>query len=377
MKIMHIIDSGGFYGAEVMLLDLMAGQKKLGLHPLICSMGTPGAGEKEIERQARMRGLEVNTLRIHAGLNPYGIYRILRKARANQVDVLHSHGYKGNILAGCIPKAIRKIPLVCTLHGWTNTRRVSKMALYEWLDRRMLPSKDAVIVVNKLMLNNPRVTAANIPGENLYVVNNGIDPDLHIPDGQDSSDLGRIDDFTREGFIIGAIGRLSFEKGYAYLLEATALLHKEGHKVRLVIAGDGPLKDELRRTMISLGIEDIVLFTGYIANAWRCHRYFDVLAISSLSEGLPITLLEAMRAGTPVISTRVGGIPDVIDEGKTGMLVAPGNAQELRDAIRLIINDPGLSTSLIQQATIKLREHYSSNIMALNYLSIYKKLTCI
>jgi len=376
MKIMHIIDSGGFYGAEAMLLDLMAGQKKLGLHPLLCSIGNPGHPEKEIERQARMRNFDVTAIRFRAGLNPYGMYRIIQIARSNQVNIMHSHGYKGNILGGCIPKSVRKIPLVCTLHGWTNTRPVSKMALYEWLDKRILRYKDAVIAVNKLMLNDTRLKVAKIDPDKLWVVNNGIDPGPLSPNDTSVPDSDLVRDFTREGFIVGAIGRLSKEKGFGYLLEATALLHKAGHNVRLVIAGDGPLKAELQRKAILLGIGNIVLFPGYLANASRYLCYFDTLAISSLTEGLPITLLEAMRAGIPVIATRVGGIPEVIIDNESGILVSPANAHQLCDAINMLINNFEMACSLSKQAKILLKEHYSSNKMAIKYLDIYNKLTC-
>jgi glycosyltransferase involved in cell wall biosynthesis len=376
MKIMHLIDSGGFYGAEVMLLNLMVAQKKLGLEPVLYSMGKPGNGEKEIERRARQQGIEVIVVRMGAGLNPYGTYQILLTAKAKSIDILHSHGYKGNILAGLIPKFVRKLPLICTVHGWTNTSPMSKLALYEWLDRRLQCYKDAVVAVNKLLLEDTRLTTAKISADRLFVVNNGIDPDPEVGNAADTEEHLRIRDFTREGFIIGAIGRLSREKAYAHLLEATALLHNDGHNVRLVLVGDGPLYDELNQKAAALGIADIVLFAGYLANASQFLRYFNVLAISSLSEGLPITLLEAMRARIPVVSTRVGGIADVISDGKSGLLVPPANVQALSSALSRMICEPAIRDTFSRQAGLDLKQHYSSDKMAGNYLDIYKIITC-
>jgi len=376
MKIMHLIDSGGFYGAEVMLLNLMIAQKKLGLEPVLYSMGNPGNGEKEIERRTRQQGIEVIVVRMGAGLNPYGVYLILLTAKTRCIDILHSHGYKGNILAGLIPKFVRKLPLICTVHGWTNTTPMSKLALYEWLDRRLLRYKDAVVAVNKLMLEDTRMATAKISADRLFVINNGIDPDPQDANTADTPEHLRIRDFTREGFIIGAIGRLSTEKAYAHLLEATALLHNDGHNVRLVIAGDGPLSDELNQIAAVLGIADIVLFAGYLANASQFLRYFDVLAISSLSEGLPITLLEAMRARVPVVSTRVGGIADVITDGKSGLLVPPANVQALSSALGRMLCEPAIRDTFSRQAEFDLKQHYSSDQMAGNYLDLYKNMTC-
>ena len=375
MKIMHIIDSGGLYGAEAMLLDLMVGQKKIGLQPFLCSIGTADSGEKEIEREATRRGLELTAPRFRAGLNPHCAVSILRIARTRQIDIIHSHGYKGNILAGIIPRSVRKIPLISTLHGWTNTRAVSKMALYEWLDRRMLRYKDAVVAVNKLMLEDARFKSAKIDRNSVYIVNNGIDSNPDSLNNTAKKDRTDITEFTRDGFIIGAIGRLSAEKGFEFLLAAIALLHKQGLGVKLVLAGDGPLRADLQQQAISLGIDKIVLFTGYLANASLYLDCFDVLTISSLSEGLPITLLEAMRANVPVISTRVGGIPDVIADGKSGLLVNPGNAEELGEAIKWMAANPEMHDSMIKRAESRFRDNYTSEIMVMKYLDIYKKLT--
>jgi len=369
MKVLHLIDSGGLYGAEVMLLELMSGQKRLGLEPLLCSMGNPGVGEKPLEREARARGLEVVSIRFRAGLNPFGIRRLLQIARDTQADILHSHGYKGNILAGMIPVGVRGIPMVSTLHGWTNTRRLSMLSLYEWLDRRMLRYRDAVIVVNKRMLYDPRLLNAGIPPDKLHAVNNGISADAAITA---ISTQDKITSFARTGFIIGAIGRLSPEKGYEYLLEAIAQLHGRGRDIRLIIAGDGPLMDALKTKSESLGIADIVLFAGYEPDASRYLACFNVLVLSSLSEGLPITLLEAMRAGTPLVATRVGGIPDVITDEQTGLLIEPGQASEVCAAIERLMGDPAAARLLAQAANVEFHTRYTSEKMVRDYLTIYK-----
>jgi len=374
MKVMHIIDSGGFYGAEAMLIDLMVSQKKNGLHPILCSIGTVGQFDKEVERQASNCGLEVCVVRFRSGLNVAGAYRISRIAQVNHVDMLHSHGYKSNILTGIIPRFIRKLPVVSTLHGWTNTRSISKMTLYEWMDRRMLRYKDAVVTVNRLMLDDPRLISANIPQRKLYVVNNGINLDPPVADEKVLLARELIKNYTRDCFTIGAVGRLSAEKGFDILLQAISLLHKEGLEIKLVLIGDGPMKNELQHMAVSLGIDKYVLFTGYLTNASLYFNCFDILTISSLTEGLPITLLEAMRAGVPVVSTQVGGIPDVITDGKSGMLVTPGNVAELSAAIKLISVSPKIRDSLRNMASANFREYYTSNKMAINYQTIYEKL---
>ena len=134
MKILHIIDSGGLYGAEVMLLNLMGEQVALGLTPILVSIGDPGVAEKPLEAEAKRRGLRVEMFRMRPGPNILGAFEIMRFARGERAELLHSHGYKGNILFGFLPRFVRRMPMVTTLHGWTWSGGMTRMLLYEWLD---------------------------------------------------------------------------------------------------------------------------------------------------------------------------------------------------------------------------------------------------
>ena len=131
MKILHVIDSQGLYGAERVILSLMLEQGAMGLETHLCSIGNRNAGEKAIETEASRRGLRVRKMRMRDGPNIAGGLAITRFARREGFDLLHSHGYKSNILLGFIPKRLRGIPLVSTIHGWTSTQRFSKIGLYD------------------------------------------------------------------------------------------------------------------------------------------------------------------------------------------------------------------------------------------------------
>jgi glycosyltransferase involved in cell wall biosynthesis len=205
LKILHVIDSEGIYGAEMVLLNLMEEQKKLGLEPWLCSIGSKTVFEKDLEREARKKALKVKTFRFANGPNIFGAYQILAFAQHAKFDIIHSHGYKSNILLGFIPRAIRKIPLIATIHGWTNIKTLSKMKIYEWLDLKSFKHVDAVIAVSQAMLSNPKFA-----GMNILVVNNGIlsQETESLPISADNPVIT----FCESGFIIGSIGRLSEEK---------------------------------------------------------------------------------------------------------------------------------------------------------------------
>jgi glycosyltransferase involved in cell wall biosynthesis len=370
MKILHVIDSGGLYGAEVMLLNLVSEQVRQGIEPIIASIGDPCCGEKPLEVEARRRGLKVETFRMRPGFNIAGAFKVLRFALREGTEILHSHGYKGNILFGLMPKSLRRIPMVATLHGWTWTSGWDRMRLYEWLDRLSLRFIDAVVVVNGAMREKVRI-------KGLHVVNNGIPTDeTHDSKTHDATDAANAIDpiiasFCSEGFTIGAIGRLSPEKGFDILLDAVKEVAETNPEVRLVIFGEGDERGALEAQIKRLGLEERVLMPGYVSSAGRFLPLFRVFVLSSLTEGLPIVILEAMRAGVPIVATRVGGVPNTLQHGRAGLLVDPSDSSDLAMGILKLVNDLPLRALLLEQGKILVRDEFSSNKMAEEYRKLY------
>ncbi|MDD2852267.1 MAG: glycosyltransferase [Desulfuromonadaceae bacterium] len=387
MKILHIIDSGGLYGAEVMLLNLISEQVALGHIPILASIGDPGIPEKPLEAECKRRGFNVAVFRMKPGPNLIGALDILRFARAEQVDILHSHGYKGNILFGFLPRFVRCFPMISTLHGWTWSGGMTRMRVYEWLDSLSLSRVDRVVTVSSAMQNHPRLK--NRRDLALEVVPNGIPLDernisQNFPppfqgegrggDGfRKEADLNpEIIAFCRSGFTIGAIGRLSPEKAFDALLEVVAALSAQGTDIRLVILGEGGLRASHEAAVSKLGIEKNVLMPGYIPDAKRYLPFFNLFAMPSLTEGLPMVLLEAMLAGVPIIATRVGGIPEVLQEGSCGLLINPDCREELERGITNVMHNPEAAGERVKAAKLRVTDTYSSRVMAEKYLAIYQ-----
>ena len=370
-RILHVIDSGGMYGAEVMLLNLVADQQRQGMEPVIASIGEPRCGEKTLETEARRRGLRVETFRMRPGPNIIGACEILKFARCIGSDILHSHGYKCNILLGMMPKKLRRIPIVATLHGWTWTGGWNRMRIYEWLDRLSLRFIDRVVVVNRAMSEMVKI-------EGLHVVNNGIPVDWADISGMSGEEKHqkdpRIEAFCLGGFTIGAIGRLSPEKGFSILLDAVKEVAEMHPEVRLVILGDGDERSALEARIKRLGIEQRVLMPGYVRNAGRFLPLFRVFALSSLTEGLPIVILEAMQAGVPIVATRVGGVPDVLENGKAGILVDARSSKKLAEGIRILMSDATSTKRMADIAKDLVRTKYSAVAMGEKYNEIYEDL---
>ena len=172
LKVLHIIDSGGLYGAEMVLLNLVAEQIKLGLDPTIASIGEKNIKEKSLETEALKRGFNVKKFRMFPGPNIAGALEVLRFAHQEGFDLMHSHGYKGNVAFGFMSRKFRKIPLIATAHGWTSTKGLTKNRIYEWLDTLSFKFIDAVVLVSNAMKSHPRLKSLN--GNNIHVIPNGI-----------------------------------------------------------------------------------------------------------------------------------------------------------------------------------------------------------
>jgi glycosyltransferase involved in cell wall biosynthesis len=371
MKILHLIDSAGLYGAEVMLLNLVREQIQLGLEPVIGSIGDLETEEKVLEREAVHRGFRVEKFRMRPGLNLLGAWKMLSYTRAERFDLVHSHGYKGNILLGFTPRFFRRIPIVATVHGWTNTDQFTRMKIYEWVDAISLRHIDAVVAVNNKMLLNKKFSPKRL--KSVAVIYNGIPWPRGATTPSDPQSLDKeINAFRRNSFIIGAIGRLSREKGYKYLIEATHLLREQGLDIRTIIIGEGSERPHLQAKIDSLNLSGRVWLAGYHAYANRYLPNFDIFVVSSITEGLPITVLEAMQNRTPIVATDVGGLPEVTKNGQGGILVRPKSSSALADAIETVYRDRDLAKRLAAFSYTEVTTHYTSDNMARQYLQVYE-----
>ena len=370
MKILHVIDSAGMYGAEVMLLNLMEEQKKLGLAPHLLSLGNSNEGAKDLEQKAEVLGIPTQKLRTS---NPLTLLvealRIETSTGRQGVDLIHSHGYKGNIMFGLWPKAFRRIPVISTMHGWTTVNHYSKISIYEKLDRFCLKQLDARVLVTN---GHPgAVNFLNMEDERNKVIENGI-PNLLFNQDIIKNTEKRFIEFCQNGYVIGSIGRLSPEKGFEYLIESIETLSKEASDYKLVIIGEGRSRDQLEGCIRKRGLEDKVMLLGYRHEAYNFMKFFDIFVLPSLTEGLPITLLEAMQARRPVVAANVGGIPQVLENGRLGMLIEPRDPDNIAHSILHIRKHPEIALRLKNEAFLHVQQKYSCHRMAQEYSDTYK-----
>jgi len=367
MRVLHLIDSGGVYGAEIMLLGLVAAQLAAGIDAEIGSIGLAGEPERALERECRQRGIPCRSIRFSPSVNVFAAARLLRAVRREGIDLLHTHGYKPDILFGLLRCLSGRIPTVATVHGWTETRRFSKMGLYQALDRLSWFCMDRVVAVAQAspVHRTPCLQSRAV------TIENGIASHEPDPAQPEPAVAGRIASHCRGRPCIAMVSRLSPEKGLDTMLAALAQLREAGADYALVIVGEGPERERIERQIAEQGLEGQVLLTGYVEEAFRLMPRFDVLAIPSRTEGLPITLLEAMAGHVAVIATRVGQIPAVLDQGNCGHLLEPGDAGGLADGIRRLVEDRSYRETRVSNAARRVREYYSIVTTADRYAALY------
>jgi glycosyltransferase involved in cell wall biosynthesis len=373
MRILHLVHSEGIYGAERILLYLAREQQRSGLQPALGSIRDPGTGQTPFEALAGSWGLPVVPIRVAPRLTPGVIRELLRVVRGVAPHVLHSHGYKPNILLGPLPRRTRG-PMLTTLHGWTGARAFSALWLYEWLDRLALRRIDSVVVVTPSMLQLPALRA--LPRR--QVIENGIPPLAERLSDLAAAGAGALPDelvdFTLRAPTMVAIGRLSPEKGFVLLLEAFARARAEGDGAQqLLIVGDGALRALLARRIAELGLSGSVRLGGYVEAADRLLQHACGFVMSSLTEGMPLVLLEAMQWRVPILATSVGAIPALLEPGRRGLLVPPGDVAALTAGLLRMWHTPGQQPRA--DAGQPAAEPYGSSQMAQRYLDVYRALS--
>lgn len=264
------------------------------------------------------------------------IHRLRRLVAEREIDLVHVHSPYAAVGAR-IGLARRPPPLVATEHiGWSHHRS----SMY-WGNLLTFPRNDHVFCVSEHVRKTVRYPAAvrwlrMPPVETLY---HGLDQ-AAVPTWSPTNGLRASLGIADGAPVVGTVANFKGQKGYPYLLEAAARVRTTFPEVRFVLVGTGPLEAEVRRRAAELGLDETVVFAGFRDDAPRVSATFDVFTLSSLDEGLSIALLEAMAQGRPSVVTEVGGLPELVEHGKQGLLVPPRDPAALAGAIVTLLGDP-------------------------------------
>jgi glycosyltransferase involved in cell wall biosynthesis len=325
----------------------------------------------EFVSAARELKLEVDVIPEQGRFDRSVIRALRRIVEQRAPDVIVTHQVKSHFLMN-ISRLWQKYPWVAFNHGYTTTDR--KMLVYNRLDRWSLPKADRVVTVCDAF--SRKLVKLGVPRERIHVQHNSIRPEPAVSPTETQL-LRRKLDLKENQQMILAVGRLSKEKAQIDLLRAFKNLgetHGE-FDAWLVIVGDGPERESLAAAAASLGVSDRVVFTGQVNNAKVYFRAADVLVNPSHSEGSPYVLLEAMAAGLPIVATEVGGVPEMVENNETALLVPDNDPQAMADAIARLLADRELAVRLAENAGKVVSSRFSPQAYVQSLAEIYRAVT--
>lgn len=371
IRILHVLDSLAVGGMERVVIDVANLLDPERFEQVICCLSRRGEAARHLRPHIRCLDLGKGSRADY--LMPQKIMGVLRRERP---DIVHSQSWSGVDAAIATllmrgPRMVhsehgRNLPHI---HGEPWKRRIARRALYHHADEVFAVSGE---------LRDYYCRETGFPPERMQVIPNGIDlRRLVAPGAPDGGDVRRELRLGAEDFVLGAVARLDATKDTMTLVRAFARLHLDRRRpanLKLLVVGEGERRADLERFAADHGLTDAVRFTGMRHDVPRLLAAMDLFALSSLTEGLPITVLEAMGAGLPILATRVGALPELVAEGETGFLVEPKRAEDFAEKIAMLYDHPALARQLGAAGRRKVENEYGIDRMLDRYADLYLRL---
>ena len=359
--VLHLSTSSGPGGAERMISMLTAGLNQ-GQFRIIVGLFRPGWLQAECE----VRGVRTCVMPLAGLLNLQWFLACLRLLRKEQVALIHAHEFSA-ILCGWIVAMLAGVPFVATVHG--------KNYFWEKLRRRMVyrsVSRHGTMVAVSQDLKQFIFDKVGVAQNRVQVIYNGVAPAQMVTDEEAQKCKAELE-VSGCYPLLGVVGSLYPVKGHRFLLEAMPEILGLWPKARLLVIGRGELEVALKEQVERLAIGANVHFLGMRQDVPRLLSVLDVFVLPSLSEGLSLALLEAMASGKPVVATRVGGNPELIDHGRTGFLVQSEDAKDLAANLLKLLNDSGTMQQFGRQARERVQQYFSIEQVVDRYRDLYAR----
>lgn len=363
-EVLHLRSSAGLYGGDQAVLALNAALPETGVTSRLLCIENYLTQEQPLFERAREAGSCVELLPCHGRFDVETLGALRAQLRRSRLPILHVHDYKSAFYAWLSTRRGLRIPLVATLHGWVET--TGALRIYKRVELKLLRRFDRVVVVADAQRET--LDSAGIPSDRIRTIPNGIDAERFRPDGPAATpeEFG----LPASAFLFGCVARLAPEKNLAALIDAVAALHHDGLDVALLLVGDGSERGQLEARARTAGCGERVRFAGMRHDTQRIYPLLDCFVLPSLTEGLPLSVLEAMACARPVIASAVGGIPDLIAGTQRGTTVPAADQCALLHAMRAAL--PWHAPDHAAREHVVRR--YSVSAAASRYAELYRDL---
>lgn len=366
IRVLQLIDGLNIGGAEVLLRDLAHGLLDDGRFQVSVGYSTPGP----LVDQIAALGVPLTRLPRLARVDPLLLLNSWRLIRRERPQIVHTHLFKSDFHGRPAARLAGVPVVVSTLH---NNSDWAKRPLLGQLYGANARLADRLIAVSE-EVRTFSIDAMHLGEERVVAIRNGVPVERFVgnePAGQAlRAELG----IAANAPLVGIVARLSPQKDHHTFLRAAAAIRRSLPDARFLIVGDGELRAELEAAAGALGLGEAVIFAGLRRDIPVVLAALDLLVFSSAWEGLPVALLEAMAASRAVVSTAVGGVPGVLVDGSTGLLVPPGDPEALAAAIAALLGDPARRAAMGRAGYERAVANYSIQAMVQTTIELYRQL---
>ena len=353
LRILHIDPERAWGGGERQVIGLLSHLSQWGHeNHLLCHPGSP------LEAEARRIQVRALPIRIRNELDLRPVIALRRLLSRGNYDILHFHTKRAHALAlwlGGSPQGLARVV----------TRRMDYPIRRNWYERCLYNRKvDGVVAISEKIAS--LLIEGGVKKEKVRVIYSGVDM------ASMESAPAAVD--RKDATVVGIVAALEERKGHRFLLEAAAELKRQGHRLHYRIAGEGPQRENLRRLAASLGLQAEVEFAGFVSEVAAFLASIDLFVLPSLFEGLGVAALEAMAAGKPVVATKVGGLGELVEHRRTGLLVPAGDSLALARALHELIPQGDLMRRMGENGRRRIAERFTMERMARQNESYYHEL---
>jgi glycosyltransferase involved in cell wall biosynthesis len=362
------LGTGG--GAERLALDIATRLAPSRFRSTLCASRfvaspTPTEGERQALERLRESGIDFLPLGRRRRGEIWSWRHLAAYIRRERVDVLHAHMFGSNLWGTVVGRLARVPVVIAHEHTWSFEGELLRRVL----DRELIGRwSDAFVAVSRED-RRKMIEIERIPAERIRFLANGIAPQAPTPGRDLRAELG-----VGSGPLVGAVGALRAQKAYDVLIRAAARLRGDHPDLHVLIAGEGPEKPRLEALVRELGLVDVIVMLGRRLDVPDLLAELDVSVCASHFEGSPLAVMEYMEAGLPIVATRVGGVPDLIEDGVHGLLVEPDDPAGLAAAIHDLLSDRARAFALGAHARERRRREFDLDVMVGNIEALYEEL---
>lgn len=363
VQLLHTLNVGG---AEVLAARLARG---LGLHYEFIFLCLDELGS--LGRELRDEGFQVHVLDRQAGVDWKCSRRLARLCCREQVDIIHAHQYTPFFYGMTARLLYRRPPVLFTEHGrhYPDYPRPKRMLA----NRLLLERRDRVVAVGRAV-QRALIDNEGIPSRFIQVIYNGVRLSSYAPGIADGMVVRQELGLSPRDFVLMQVARLDPLKDHVTAIHVLERVLHQRHDAKLVLVGEGPELNTLQELVRRRSLEPYVRFLGLRKDVGRLLAAADTCLLTSISEGIPLTLIEAMAAGLPVVATNVGGVPEVVEDGRTGFLVPHGDQSGLADRLLRLADSPALRQEMGRLGRERALLTFSEEQMHAAYQDLYEEM---